>query len=73
MSEEITDEMAVSHFKEKVLGKLSLERQKNIFVVVGTEKYPLSDVAKHMEAKDEIGKREIEIEKEHMRYLGKGK
>jgi hypothetical protein len=72
MVENISDEMAIDHFK-KNLGKLSLEKQKKLTVVIGTKTYPFTDIVKHMEDGDEIGKQEIEIEKEYMRFLKKGR
>lgn len=67
--EEITDETAIEHFKKRVSEKISKEEQERTDVVVEKEVYPFKDVLKHMEAKDEIGKREIEVEKAYMRWL----
>ena len=67
--EEITDETAIEHFKKRVSEKISKEEQERIDIVVEKEVYPFKEVLKHMEAKDEIGKREIEVEKAYMRWL----
>jgi len=67
--EEITDEEAITHFKKRVLEKLTMEEAEELTVVTETAVYPFKDVLAHMEAKDDIGKQEIKIEKEYMREL----
>jgi hypothetical protein len=53
------------------LEKIPLKKQKKLTVVVGTKTYPYADILKHMLARDEIGRQEIEVEKEYMRFLKK--
>jgi len=69
--EEITDEEAVEHYKKRVLAKLKLDELENTKVVTEDAVYSLKDVLAHMEAKDEIGRREIKIEKAYMQSLKK--
>ncbi len=68
--EKITDEEAIAHFKkERYLEKLALEEAEELMIVTETAVYPFKDVPAHMEARDDIGRREIEIEKENIREL----
>ena len=67
--EEITDEEAIEHFKKRVLEKLTLEEAEELTVVTEKAVYPFKDVLAHMEARDDIGRGEIEIEKEYIREL----
>lgn len=73
MAEKISDEMALDHFKKKVLGEIPLEKQKTTFVVVGEKRYLVSEIVQHMEAKDEIGILELEVHKDFMRWLRRNK
>lgn len=68
MVNDISDEEAIEHFKGR-LRKLSPEEQQRLKVVIGKRVYPVKDILKHMMARDEIGRIEIEIEKEYMRWL----
>jgi hypothetical protein len=69
----ISDKEAIEHFKKTTTLKMSLNKKSNKkkekpMVISGEKKYPVKDILKHMEAGDEIGKREIEIEKNYMRH-----
>ena len=68
--EKITDKEAIEHFKKKrYLEKLTLEEAEELMVVTEKAVYPFKDVLAHMEAGDDIGRGEIEIEKENIRAL----
>lgn len=67
---EITDEEAIEHYKKRILENLTLE-EKEYTVVTKDAVYSVDDVLAHMESKDDIGKRELEIEKVYMRSLKK--
>jgi len=69
--EDISDEEAIKHFKEKFLKRIPVKKRKKLYVVAGEKKYPIDEILDHMKAKDEIGKLEIAIEKEFMRWLRK--
>jgi len=70
--QEITDREAIEHFRKRVMAKVSPEAVEELEVVIEDVVYPFREVLAHMEAKDDIGKREIEVEKAYMRWLRKG-
>ncbi len=67
--QEITDEEAIEHFKRRVLAEASPEEVEKLEVVIEDLVYPFKEILAHMEARDEIGRREIEVEKAYMRAL----
>jgi hypothetical protein len=68
---DIDDEEAIEHFKKRFLKKIPAKKRKKLYVVVGEKKYLVDEIVEHMKARDEIGKLELRIEKEFMKWLRK--
>ncbi|HEX17107.1 MAG: hypothetical protein DRN13_03225 [Thermoplasmata archaeon] len=70
--EDISDEEAIEHFRKRFM-RIPEEERKRLKVIVGKKVYSFDEILRHMKERSEIGKIEIEIEKEYMRWLSRRK